>query len=71
MTDSAAKRVEEYDFIDFNSIFPKETIDEVEKKDEFFEQKIQKNEKPKEKKQKEDKTSLQNMKIDQLFKPIA
>ena len=30
MTDSAAKRVEEYDFIDFNSIFPKETIDEVE-----------------------------------------
>lgn len=51
--DSAARRVEEYSFIDFPNLFPKQTMESLEKKEEKFEHKLVNNAKIKPKKDKE------------------
>lgn len=51
--DSAARRVEEYNFIDFPNLFPKQTMEDLEKKEEKFGNKLVNNAKTKPKKEKE------------------
>lgn len=67
--DSAAIRVEEYSFIDFPSIFPKDTIEAIEKKDILLDQKLQKQDKThkiKDKKNEQPKDKV-NMTLDMMF----